>query len=327
MLRLTDDIRNWLLERIPDTPVSPKGGRPPLDKARVLGGISGFWTTVPSGRTGRASSAPRVRSTAISSAGSATGSSSACCATRAGWLRSATARRRLIEAGVSPEDCVVIRDSVDFGALQRARETARRSRLDLHPDDHVWLALPPAEPNTGGYLAAWSAMLLDKLVAGTRLVISSQGRDAGRLRRLVEVCRHTHVVRFAAADAALPELLALCDAVVFLPESDAPATNLAWAMASGRPIVASAVPAVSEFLAHGQNAWLVRPGDPKDTTRRLLQALERPADSHRQAELARSQAFKVFGRQRMVEQYQRLYENLAAGRALDAGLVDAAAVG
>ncbi len=41
MLKLTDDIRDWLLERIPDAPVNPKGGRPPLDKARVLGGI--FW--------------------------------------------------------------------------------------------------------------------------------------------------------------------------------------------------------------------------------------------------------------------------------------------
>ncbi|MEW6197792.1 MAG: IS5 family transposase [Planctomycetota bacterium] len=41
MLRLTDEIRGWLLERIPDPPISPKGGRPPLDKARALGGI--FW--------------------------------------------------------------------------------------------------------------------------------------------------------------------------------------------------------------------------------------------------------------------------------------------
>jgi len=39
MLRLTDDVATWLLERIPDAPVSPKGGRPALDKARVLRGI------------------------------------------------------------------------------------------------------------------------------------------------------------------------------------------------------------------------------------------------------------------------------------------------
>lgn len=41
MLKLTDEICDWLLERIPDVPISPKGGRPPLDKAKVLRGI--FW--------------------------------------------------------------------------------------------------------------------------------------------------------------------------------------------------------------------------------------------------------------------------------------------
>ena len=41
MLRLTDDQLNWLLERIPDPPKSPKGGRPAEDKRKVLRGI--FW--------------------------------------------------------------------------------------------------------------------------------------------------------------------------------------------------------------------------------------------------------------------------------------------
>ena len=31
------DIRNWLLQAIPAAPVSPKGGRPRLGKARVPG--------------------------------------------------------------------------------------------------------------------------------------------------------------------------------------------------------------------------------------------------------------------------------------------------
>lgn len=41
MLKLTDDTLSWLLERIPDTPRRPQGGRPPLSKARALRGI--FW--------------------------------------------------------------------------------------------------------------------------------------------------------------------------------------------------------------------------------------------------------------------------------------------
>lgn len=41
MLTLTDEQLEWLLERIPDPPRSPKGGRPPADKRKVVQGI--FW--------------------------------------------------------------------------------------------------------------------------------------------------------------------------------------------------------------------------------------------------------------------------------------------
>ena len=41
MLTLTDEQLDWLLERIPDRPKSPKGGRPPEDKRKVVRGI--FW--------------------------------------------------------------------------------------------------------------------------------------------------------------------------------------------------------------------------------------------------------------------------------------------
>jgi hypothetical protein len=58
----------------------------------------------------------------------------------------------------------------------------------------------------------------------------------------------------------------------------------------------------------------------------MLQALEQPEQSRRQAETARSQAFEVFGRQSMVEQYQRAYANLAAGRAAGEGIPDSAMV-
>jgi transposase len=41
MLRLTEEQLDWLVERIPDPPRSPKGGRPPADKRKVIQGI--FW--------------------------------------------------------------------------------------------------------------------------------------------------------------------------------------------------------------------------------------------------------------------------------------------
>lgn len=40
-MRLTDEQLEWLAERVPDAPVSPKGGRPAMDKRLALQGI--FW--------------------------------------------------------------------------------------------------------------------------------------------------------------------------------------------------------------------------------------------------------------------------------------------
>lgn len=40
-MRLSDEQVEWLAERVPDAPVSPKGGRPAMDKRQALRGI--FW--------------------------------------------------------------------------------------------------------------------------------------------------------------------------------------------------------------------------------------------------------------------------------------------
>lgn len=40
-MRLTDEELEWLAARVPDAPVSPKGGRPAMDKRQALRGI--FW--------------------------------------------------------------------------------------------------------------------------------------------------------------------------------------------------------------------------------------------------------------------------------------------
>jgi putative transposase len=40
-MRLTEEQPDWLAERVPDAPVSPKGGRPAMDKRKALRGI--FW--------------------------------------------------------------------------------------------------------------------------------------------------------------------------------------------------------------------------------------------------------------------------------------------
>lgn len=236
------------------------------------------------------------------------------------------ARRRLVERGVPPDECVLIRDSVDFAAIKAACRLDVRSRLDLSAEHSVVLVLPPVLRETGALVAVWGAMLLGQVWPGVRLVVPDAGREVGRVGRLVESCRHGRMLRSVGRRFSLCELLAAADLAVYLPTDDGPLSGVAWALAAGKPIVASAVPATTELLAHGHNAWLCRPGDPKDAARRMLQALENQQQSQRQVELARSQVSGVFSRSGMVTRYRRAYENLLAGRRIADGIEEVALV-
>jgi glycosyltransferase involved in cell wall biosynthesis len=238
----------------------------------------------------------------------------------------AIVRRRLLENGVAADDCTVIREFVDFAAINEARNQDIRAELGLDASDTVVAALPPVTGGSGTFTVAWATLLLSKMHPGVRLLVPGVGPEADRVQRLVDSVRYRHVARFVPR-LSLPALLAATDLTAYLPDGDAPVTGLVWAMAAARPIVATAVPAVAELLAHGQNAWLCLPNSPKDAARRMLQALDQPEQSRRQAELARSQVFQVFGRQRMIEQYAQAYANLAAGRDVGAGIRDSAMVG
>lgn len=234
----------------------------------------------------------------------------------------ARSMRRMLERGAPLSSIALIRDSVDFGLLRGGASDARAA-LGAAPDSALVLALPPLG-RRAGFHAAWSAMLAQKVVAGVRLLIPGTGRETDALRHLARACRHEHTVHFAGDALGLPELMRAADLALFVPIGDTSTAAVAWAMAAGRPIVASAVPAVTELLAHGANAWLCRPADPRDTARRILNAIEETERSRRQADLARMQAYAVFGRQRMIEQYSAAWANLAGGRAVGEGVTDPA---
>ena len=233
-------------------------------------------------------------------------------------------RKNLASVGVSPDDCVLIRDSVDFAAINAVSRSDVRSHLGLSAEDTAVLVLPPVLRETGASVAAWAALLLVQVRPNVRLVVPGVGREVDRVVRLIESCRHEWMLRTAGRSLASGELVAAADLVVYLPPGDAPASGLSWALAAGTPIVAAAVPATTELLTHGHNAWLCRADDPKAAARRMLQALEDRQQSENQGRLARSEVFGLFSRRRMIEQYRRTYETLLADRRVAGGVAESA---
>ncbi len=234
-------------------------------------------------------------------------------------------RRRLVERGVAAEACVVLRPYVDFGRINRGRSVEVRGPLGLSEEERLLLLLPPIRRDAGQFTAVWAALLVHVIRADLRIVVPTTTREARRLQRLAKSVRREGAMRFPGDRFTLSELLGAADLAMYLPPGDASVAALPWAMAAGRPILASATYAVTELLADRHNAWLVKPDDPKAAAQKLLRLIESPLNETRgPVELARAQAFEVFSRQRMVQQFRQVYDNLRQDRPAGEGVSDSA---
>lgn len=236
-------------------------------------------------------------------------------------------RRRLVEQGVSFEQAALIRPGVDFAQVTDWKRTANRELLGAPARGLLVLAAPP--PFDEGHDATlWSVMMRRYFDENARVVIAGRGRRLERLRRLAEAGEHPQTAIFTGERIPFEALCAVADYLVIGSRGDISTTCLAWAMASGTPIIAAATHATSEILAHDLNALLFK-ADPNWPRRgaKLCALYDQTANLPKIKEVARSQAYEVFSQRRFIEQHRQLYDNLRAGESPSRGLTDPAMVG
>lgn len=238
--------------------------------------------------------------------------------------RSAREAARLTGKVCATEHIVIIRSGVDFAALDPARRSQARAALDLEPSDIAVLILPPVTRASGGYAAVWGALVAQRVCESVRLIVPGQGSEVDRIARFVDSAQRRATLRLTGDRHSLAELLVACDVAAYLPAGEVGVDSLAWAMAAGRPILASATPSVTELLVHGSTSWLCAANDPKDVARLLLEIMDGGPEVRERCEAARGRAHAVYSQERMIEQYAAVYANLAAGRPVGVGVADAA---
>jgi len=74
----------------------------------------------------------------------------------------------------------------------------------------------------------------------------------------------------------MPDFYRLADVVVSVPESDSASVTMLEALACGRPLVATDLPAVREWLGEFEGPELVPVDDPAATAAALRRALDQP---------------------------------------------------
>ena len=223
-------------------------------------------------------------------------------------------KRRLVEHGFPVEVCVVIRPGVDYAAINAAAKHFSGQELGLDGAGPVLLTPGPPHRQEGQYAVMWAAALLQHIHKRLRVVIPGQSREFGRLKRFTETVRLPDLLIAPGDRFTWEELLSVADVVVAAPPEDIGITPVAWAMAAGVPIVATATHALTEVLADRHNALLCKPKDPRILAGRILAVLDDQNQQRKITNEARDAAFEVFSVRRCLHQHLTVYQNIPAGK-------------
>ena len=128
-------------------------------------------------------------------------------------------------------------------------------------------------------IAAWVALLAQRLVhENDRLIIIGSGPQEALLRGAARGAGET--VRFLGAmpQAHLAQWIRAADLLCLPSRNEGTPNVVIEALASGTPVVASAVGAVPDFVRDGQTGFLARPDDAPDLGRALARGLSQRWD-------------------------------------------------
>jgi glycosyltransferase involved in cell wall biosynthesis len=177
-------------------------------------------------------------------------------------------QRRLLR--LEPERVAVIRNGVDLRRFDPARYDRRgcRRALGLHDEDFAIgsIARLAPEKNLAHVLEVVRQLADHTFLRRGRLkalLVGPDGGDAARLKALARRLGLRGRVRFLGQRADVPRILAALDVFILPSFSEGTSRAVLEAMAMARPVVVSALPALTELI--DGNGYLVNALDPTQT--------------------------------------------------------------
>ncbi len=236
-------------------------------------------------------------------------------------------RRRLIEGGVPAAVCVTVRPGVDFAVVNRIKNSTLRQQLGIAANDYVILPGDAPDNENASLESFWAGALLNHLSGNVKVLVPNAQRNRSRIARFAATMPSRPTIVLPDPDIPFDELIPIADAMVIASDADVSTTAVAWAMASKTAVLAAAGYAVTELIANKVNGLLFKRIHGKSAVVPLAKLIEDRPNQAKAKETAHGQAFEVFGLRRCIEQHERVYENVLAGRAVDDAITDTARVG
>ena len=141
-----------------------------------------------------------------------------------------------------------------------------------------------------------------------RALVVGEGPLDAPLKQLAAELNITDQIVFSGFRRDIPAVLAASDVFVLPSFSEGLPLSLLEAMAACKPVVASRVGGIPEVVVDGETGLLIDPGDVPGLAAALASLIDDPAQSQRIGTQGQKHVQDHFTVDRMVAQYQALYE-------------------
>jgi len=201
------------------------------------------------------------------------------------------------------------RDPEVLGSRTAERTAQARAMLGAGPEDRVLLSVARQEYQKGLDVLLRSLPLLRAEIPGARLIVAGrEGNQTGALQAIVGELGLGEAVTFLGARSDVADLLCAADVFVFPTRREGFPGAVLEAMALEAPIVATAIPTVSEAVTAGEHALLVPVDDPGALAAATVAVLNSPTAARERAQAARARFYDHFTIERVAAGMVRFYE-------------------
>ncbi|WP_437902835.1 glycosyltransferase [Sorangium sp. So ce327] len=213
----------------------------------------------------------------------------------------------------------VILNGIDLSRFRPDAAARHRVRAELGIPQDAWVAgavgrLSQVKNHALLLRAAAAAGILSGDADNARLLLVGDGPEAAPLRALAEELGISDRVVFAGERHDVPGLLAASDVFVLSSKSEGLPLSMVEAMATGLPVVSTAVGGIPALIADGETGFLV-PSDDEGALAAKLAALKGdPVQSAAMGKRGRKLALRRYSAERMMASYMDIYETLLARR-------------
>jgi glycosyltransferase involved in cell wall biosynthesis len=223
-------------------------------------------------------------------------------------------REFLIQRGIEPSRVKVIYNGINISRLNPDHQGVERVRqkIGVPQGGKVVGMMARMFPPKNHALFLQTAALIGRVAPQTRFALLGDGPLRAHLEELSRKLGLDSEMVFLGEQQDVGTYLSAFDIAVLTSDTEGCSNSLLEAMALGIPVIATNVGGNREVVRDGESGLLVPSGNAEALAKAIITLLENPKLAKSMGEQARQRAITEFSLERMVNQYQSLYQETLA---------------